>query len=487
MRASWIVPFALAAVVPCAARADDAGSLRREIMRRLTVGRVALEQGDAQAAARDLCWASRRALNSHDAAWFCGRALLAARRPEDAVKALEIAADIDPRHLGSWVDLGDAFLAVGSPDKARPAYYKALELRKDHSPAFDGLARLAQRTGDERGALELFAKALDANPADARARLHRGQLHLAAGRLAQAIEDIAEAARLRPDDAEVQLGLGRVELRARRSDEALRAARAAKRIVPKDARPDALTAEVYVALEAYPEAEEAARAALARDPFEARARLALAESLGRRGRVGEALETLAIPAAGPYERHELAEFDEARRRWTARRDELARLEGEATKPDAAPDSLLALAAARAVVGDDAAAAALALRAAEATDDAAALRRAARALGAAGRPFAGARTMARVEAKGAMTGADWVDYGVMRELSGEPSRAADCYARALAAGGPVVEAQAGLARLALARGDLSAARAAVEALLAANPPADVAERARAALARLGTPK
>ncbi|MEN6632450.1 MAG: molecular chaperone DnaJ, partial [Candidatus Polarisedimenticolia bacterium] len=72
-------------------------------------------------------------------------------------------------------------------------------------------------------------------------------------------------------------------------------------------------------------------------------------------------------------------------------------------------------------------------------------------------------------------------------SGEPSRAADCYARALAAGGPAADAQAGLARLALARGDLAAARAAVEALLAANPPADVAERARAALARLAAAK
>ncbi len=484
MRAKTIVSAAsilgLAAALGAFAEDGATPGIRQEIFRRISEGRGALFEGNAKKAADDLCWASRRALNSHDAAWYCGRAKLLARDPEGAVKALRLATDIDPQHLGSWVDLGDALLAAGRPAEARPAFYKALTIRKDYSAAYDGLARLAQRTGKEQEALEMFAKALEANPADARARLHRGQLHQDAGRLDQAVADIAEAARLRPDDADVQLGYARVLLKARQPDDALAASRRAAALRPKDARVPSLQSEIFLSIDALAEAEESARAALALDPSDARARGVLGEVLGRRGRIDDALAALIPPAPGDLDEGEFATLEAARAKWDGRGAELRRLDEAARAPDATPDTLLACADARLSTGDTAGAAELAQRATPALAEPAALRRAALLLGRAGRPSAAA---ALLEKLGPAAGpVDAVNLGVLLEAAGDAEAAQAAYRRALGAGDNA-EAHAGLARLAVARGDRAEAVLQLKAYLAGAPPAEFVAHAKEALARL----
>lgn len=426
--ATWAGP---AVARPPEVRVDATSPVRQEIFRRLAEGRRELEIGDAQAAARDLCWASHRALNSRDAAWWCGRALLLSRKPEEAVKALELATEIDPEHLGAWVDLGAALLAAGRPDQARPAFYKALAIRKDFSPAWDGLALLAQRTGDEKQALEFFGKALEANSADARARLHRGQLHLAAGRLDQAAEDIAEAARLRPDDAEVQVGLAGLQQKLGRLDEALAAARRAAVITPKDPVVSSLTAEIFLAMDGLAEAELAARAALALDPNEPRARLALAEALGRQGKLTDAIAALSAPDPGALAPEETEGLDRARAKWRARLEERTRLEQDVQREDVSLEALFTLADVRAATGDLAGAASLALRAAARSEGTAELRRAAWILGRAEHLTAAESLLTRIDGRGEATAADLVNLGVLRERSGAPEKAADAFRRAAA--------------------------------------------------------
>lgn len=464
--------------------AEDLSPVRQEIFRRLSVGRRELDQGDAQSAARDLCWASHRALNSRDAAWWCGRALLLARDPEGAVKALRLATEIDPSHLNAWVDLGSALLAAGRPDEARPAFYKALEIRKDYSAAWDGLARLAQKTGDEKQALELFGKALEANPADARARLHRGQLHLEAGRLDQAVADITEAARLRPDDAEVQLGLARVSERARRWDQALQAARRAAAITPKDPRVLALTATIYLGMDALAEAEGAAREALALDPTEPRALLALGEALGRQGKLTDAVAALAPKNEASFGPDDLDDLQRARTRWQAQLDERSRLEGRVQQEDASIDDIFALARIRAATGDFAGAASLAQRAAAGHDESPVLRRAADLLGRADQLTRAWELLARIDARGEASPTDVLNLAVLEERTGDPDRAAESYRRALQTPATAGDAHAGLARLALARDDQREAAVQLQAFLDSGPPAELAERAQEALKRLG---
>ena len=473
-------------LAPAPARAENAGDVRQESFRRLNEGIRQLKSGDARAAADNLCWVAARALSSHDAHWYCGLALIQARDPEGAVKALEIAAELEPKHLGTLVALGDGYLAAGNPDRARAAYYRALDVRQDYSAAWDGLARVAVATGDETQALEFFGKALEANPADARTRIHRGEYQLSKNRVDAALDDAREAARLRPDDAEVQLGLARTLLRARLPDQALAPVREAIRLTPRDARAVVLLSEIYLALDALPEAEEAARQALAIDPGFARAQVALAESLGRQGKLDDALsqlgETVAATAATRGDAG-AALRREAQQRWRARVTELAALGAKATAGNATPADLLALAETQIAVGRSAEAAALAEAAvARAAGDVAVERRAAFVMGSAGRMLEAEKLLLRAGEARPLDGTDLVNLGVLRELTGDPEGAGDAFRRAAAAGGGWA-AQAGLARLALAAGDRAAATAALEALLAAGPPPDETARVTEALRTL----
>ena len=356
-------------------------------------------------------------------------------------------------------------------------------MRKDFSPAWDGLARLAQRTGDEAKALEFFGKALEANPADARARLHRGQLHLGAGRLDQAVLDITEAARLRPEDPEVQLGLAEVRLRARMLDESLAAARRAAALTPRDPRVPALTAEIFLAMDALSESAEAAQAALTLDPGQPRALLALGEALGRQGKLPEALAALTPPDPAALAAEELADFRDAKARWQLRLEEQRRLEGEAARDDAPSETLLQLAEIRLAVSDFSAAADLASRAASHGLEGAALRRAAVILGQAGRLTEAERLLSGLTAGSEATADDWVNLGVLRELTGAPGLAGEAYRRALELPKAPADAHAGLARLALARGDRKEAAAALRAYLDSNPPLEYTARTKEALSRL----
>ncbi|MCU0229860.1 MAG: tetratricopeptide repeat protein [Acidobacteria bacterium] len=475
--------LAAALVATPVARAENAGDVRQESFRRLNEGIRQLKTGDARAAADNLCWVAARALSSHDAHWYCGLALIQARDPEGAVKVLEVASELEPKHLGTLVALGDAYLGVGNPGAARAAYYRALDVRKDYSAAWDGLARVAVATGEDTQALEFFGKALEANAADARTRIHRGEYQLSKNRVDEALDDAREAARLRPDDAEVQLGLARTLLRARLPDQALAPAREAIRLTPRDARAVALMSEIYLALDALPEAEEAARQALAIDPGFARAQVALAEALGRQGKLDDALaqlgETVGATAATRDDAG-AALRREAQQRWRTRITELASLGAKASAGNATPADLLTLAETQIAIGRTAEAAALADAAvARASGDPVVARRAAFALGSAGRMLEAEKLLERIAEVQPLSAADLVNLGVLRELTGDPEGAGAAYRQALESGGDW-QAQAGLARLALAAGDRAAATAALQALLAAGPPPDDSARVIEAL-------
>lgn len=456
--------------------------IRQEIFRRMAEGQKALESGDAPKAVEKLCWAMRRALNSHDAAWLCGRARIVTRDFDGAIQALNLATEIDPKHLGTWVDLGQAYLGAGRPDQARPAFYKAIELRKDFSPAWDGLARLAWRTGDPAGALDLFAKALEANPADARVRLHRSQLHLEAKRFDQALEDITEAARLRPDDAEVLLGLANIRLYLGLPDLALQTANQARRLVPKDPRPPAMIAQILLALDAPPEAEEAALNALALDPHLASARMALAEAQGRQGRPAEAVAALVPPDPTRLDELEVNAIQKARSRWKQWVDRRSKLEDRAQTGTLAPAERLDLAEARVASGDKTGAEAL-LAPFSASNDPEQIRRSASVLFTLGRLTLARKILQQLETQGGAGAADLTNLGLLAELTGDAAGALERYQQAAGFPAPPPGALAGLARLALARGDRKEAARQLERFLAANPSPDQIPRSKEALDRL----
>jgi tetratricopeptide (TPR) repeat protein len=480
----------VAGLVTLPVPADDAAKVREEVFDRLDRGVLALKRGDAIAAQDDLCWAHSRALNNHTAAWYCGRAALEARAPDVAVDALELAVELDEEHLGSHVALGHAYIGVGDLDRARAAFFRALEIRRDHSPAWTGLARLAEVGGDRERAFEMYETALEANPADADARAARGALYLRDGRLDEALDDIREAARLRPDDGSVQVSLARVLLATGLHDDALAATRRALALTPDEPAAHALMATVFARVDALPEAEEAARAALALDEQHPDAILALAEVYGRTGRLDEALALLDgadLEYLTPEEREALTG---ARAAWAERARQVDELAELAEAPEAPPELIADLARARLETGDEPGAEALARRLASAEGTPPdVLRRAAYVIARVGKPLDAERVLtAALEAAGARAPVDWVNLGVLRERSGDAVAARAAYETALAYDDePAPEvaraARAGLARLALAEGSLELAASEIRALLDLNPPTEMATRAEKALERL----
>ncbi len=487
-KAGLVLLVATAVLCGAPLLAEDAGKVREEFSKRLGRGMRALRTGDAAGAAEDLCWAARRGLNSHRANLNCGRALLRLREPSKAVRHIRLATELKPRDLGSWVSLGDAYLSAGSLDRARAAFFKALEIRSDHSPAYDGLARLAQNRGDEDAALEAFDKALEANPTDARARLNRGYLHIEKERYEQALEDIREAARLRPDDAEVQLGYARVLLASGLSNQALTAARRAGAILPKDPRVPELLAEVFETLRAYDEAEESARRALALDTHLPRARRVLGAVLAHTGRLDEALTVLTPPEPARLRPRELELLTKESARWEARKAEIASLrsrDGE-TLPDPGRRILLGQALVETgLIEEGLSEVAAGLAAAPAPLEL--KRRAAAVYFAAERPLEAATLLETIVAAPNSTTLDRANFAVALELVGETKRAEALYRQALEAPDTPAAVHAGLARLALARGETESVIEHLEAFLASAPTPGEATRVTRALARLrGTP-
>lgn len=474
----------LLAAPPVKPEPPPPNDIRQQIFQRQSAGVRALKNGEWRTAVDELCWAMDHALNSHDAAWYCGQARLALRDPAGAIDALEIATDLDPTNISSWVDLGDAYAAGGRADRARASYYRALELRKDHSPAFDGLARLSAATGDDDKALEFFGKALEANAADARVLLHRGQFHLQRGRLDQALEDVRAAARLRPDDAAVQAGLARVLVLAGMPDEALAAARRARQLRPKDSVSIAIEAEIFRTLGAFPEAIDGARAALSIDPDSVPARLTLGRALGASGQLDAALLALTPPQPKLLYEQERAELLSEQQSITKRKAELQQLQDEASRGTAPPEVLLGVAEAQLGSGDATHAAELARAAlAAAMNSPELIRRGALVLGRAGNLREAEPWLQSLSTGSEAEARDWVNLGVVRERSGDRDGARAAYRQALTFSPAPAAAHAGLARLAWAEGDAATTALELDAFLAASPPPDQAARAKEALTRL----
>jgi Flp pilus assembly protein TadD len=69
-------------------------------------------------------------------------------RPREAVEPLERALKLKPRHVGSHVSLGFAYLGLGDPARAKALFREAIALQYDAPQAWYGLARANLESGD---------------------------------------------------------------------------------------------------------------------------------------------------------------------------------------------------------------------------------------------------------------------------------------------------------------------------------------------------
>lgn len=181
--ATWLQDDGSEQVLLVAASAYEAAGLRREARkllddrsdgtprRKLAIeaGRLALDDGDYDRAARLLCAVG----DDEGTDWFtfarslCGRALVRAGRPAEAAKRVGEALEKNP---GSWrlllalLDAAKREDAGVTPSEVLRRAEEALAKEADEIDLIDVVARAEEAVGDEAGAREVIRDALKARP-----------------------------------------------------------------------------------------------------------------------------------------------------------------------------------------------------------------------------------------------------------------------------------------------------------------------------------
>ncbi len=128
--------------------------------------------------------------------------------PESAREHLQVAAILNPRHTGAWVNLGVARRRLGDDDGALFAYLKALEADPDSASALTNIAALLNDQGKLEQAREALLRAAD-RTSSPYTLLTVADLEMARGEMAQARAHIRRARRLGPRIPEVFDSLSR--------------------------------------------------------------------------------------------------------------------------------------------------------------------------------------------------------------------------------------------------------------------------------------
>jgi Flp pilus assembly protein TadD len=140
-----------------------------------------------------------------------GRELLAANRPEDAVREFDLAIELMPNDHEAIYLKGLANLRLGHMPMALLCIDRALELSPDTTLYLTDRAVAKLRVGDKEGARADMDRCISIAPTNAYHWSLRGFMRNAAGDPAGALEDYREAVRLDPDDAITYNNMGLVE------------------------------------------------------------------------------------------------------------------------------------------------------------------------------------------------------------------------------------------------------------------------------------
>jgi tetratricopeptide (TPR) repeat protein len=149
-----------------------------------------------------------------------GTALQHQRRVEEALKAFDKAASLEPENALHWKNLGAVLIDLDRPDEALLSLRRALDLQAGYVEAANLSGLLLYRQNRFAEALESFNSSLDARPNQADALHMRALVFQKLGRLEEAAADGLRSQMLDPANIDTHNNLGYVLHKLGRYDEA---------------------------------------------------------------------------------------------------------------------------------------------------------------------------------------------------------------------------------------------------------------------------
>ena len=143
-----------------------------------------------------------------------GVILKASHRPDEAERAYTQAIELDPGLVQAHFNLGNLRLQRGDEAGAIDSYQQALALEPGHQPAFVNLGLLLDRRGDTEALGQLCQRFGATHPDSPHLTFFQGRLHHRQERYPEAIEAYSQTLARQPDfvEAHVQRALARRQL-----------------------------------------------------------------------------------------------------------------------------------------------------------------------------------------------------------------------------------------------------------------------------------
>ncbi len=142
----------------------------------------------------------------------------------------------DPKHAGSWHNLGFNLGELDRHDEAVDAYRRAVEIDPNFAVAWFNLGFSLGRLSRHEEAVDAYRRAIEIDPKYAMAWRNLGLNHRRLGRHEEAVEAYRRAVEIDPDFAVAWFNLGFSLGRLDRHEEAVDAYRRAVEIDPRDVR-----------------------------------------------------------------------------------------------------------------------------------------------------------------------------------------------------------------------------------------------------------
>ena len=198
-------------------------------------GRLALSSKQYELAARHYLALTKR--NGDNAHWQeeLARALFAGGQYARAAEAIEARTTIEAQKTPAWVYamLGDCYIAVSRPNRARLAYAEALARKPSSSELMVKMAHAYLAVGDASTAGSIARKALQAAPGGLDATLVLGYSLFRAKKPLEAERVLGPAVMLYPKSVTLLCLLGRCHAAAGDNDEAKKCYREAVKVDPE--------------------------------------------------------------------------------------------------------------------------------------------------------------------------------------------------------------------------------------------------------------